>query len=101
MEEYPVEYIEHNRPVILLSGLGTDSDLSSTSRDQSREFLSEGGFRIQSSIPPVTGALADRLAQCFEIFDRSELPWSIQSDARRIGAPIYKIRRVGRVSHFG
>lgn len=96
MDRFPQDYVIHNLPLLLLSGLDTrrspEPDLSGKSHD----FLHEGGFRIRVDAPAVSGPLAEQLLQSFCDQDASNVPWHSQAFASRHGR-VFKIATVGRV----
>ncbi|KAI9887419.1 MAG: hypothetical protein M1823_000756 [Watsoniomyces obsoletus] len=61
MEAYPQEYVAHNYPFVVLSGLS--SPTSSTTPGHLAP-LQDGGQQIVSDLPPVTSNAADQLRDC-------------------------------------
>jgi hypothetical protein len=98
MEAYPKDFVEHNLPLIILSGLQAQSDLSKDVPDQSRNPLLEGGFRIRTDAAPVTGPTAERLFRAFLSADSSDTPWNSRATPKKtdIGGS-FRIKSVGRV----
>ena len=95
MDEFPDDYVAHNLPLLLLSGLGPDpSNLPITSQ-RSKSLLQEGGFRLKSVLEPVTDSGADVLLQAFLDHDASKRKWNGASVTNSRHS--YHIRRVGRV----
>ena len=96
MEAYPPDYVQHNLPLILLSGLATSHESNAVSADNSRTLL-EGGFRIRSDAPPLTGATAEVLSQIFLATGSSDQEADRRSAAGDHQGGRYKIRSIGRV----
>jgi trafficking protein particle complex subunit 11 len=98
MEAYPKDYIEHNLPLIILSGLQSQSDLSRDAPEQSRNPLLEGGFRIRTDAEPVTGSTAEGLLQAFLTADSSDSPWNSRATPKKTdNGGSFRIKSVGRV----
>lgn len=100
MDAYPEDYVSHNLPLVLLSGLEVKSgDEAGSSLDY--PLLAEKGPKIFSDFPPLSGALAEELRNVFLDEDGSQMPWRAASgsnenpSAPQIG---YKIKSIGRVS---
>lgn len=96
MDRFPDDYVVHNLPLLLLSGLGTGNHSESDLSGKSHTFLHEGGFRIQVDAPVVQGALANLLLQRFREQDASDIPWHAPSQSSKNGR-VFKILSVGRV----
>lgn len=95
MEAYPKDYITHNLPLILLSGLGeVNEDPSQTT---SYPLLHENGFRITSDLPPVTGSNAEQLRQTFLDADASKARWNGRHDKERPYSIGFRVKEAGRV----
>lgn len=96
MDAYPEDYITHNRPFVLLSGLELETKDEPESIDY--PLLREKGYKIYSDFPPVGGMTAEELRRVFLEEDASQIPWNNRVDADessfRAG---YKIKSVGRV----
>ena len=98
MEAYPKDYVEHNLPLIILSGLQGQSDLSKDAPEQSRNPLLDGGFRIRTEAAPVAGPTAERLLQAFLTADSSDTPWNSRAASKKTeNGGSFRIRNVGRV----
>ena len=100
MDAYPEDYVNHNLPLVLLSGLEADPEnVSGTSSDY--PLLSEKGTHIFSDFPPLSGAVAEELRSLLLKDDTSQTPWKSRASvsgnttAANIG---YHIRSSGRVS---
>lgn len=98
MDRYPGDYVLHNLPLLLLSGLDTrGSEFEPITSGRTHTLLQEGGFRIKVNIPAVQGRLAEQLLHSFLAQDASDVPWHSQSLAARNGR-VFKIANIGRVS---
>jgi hypothetical protein len=96
MDRFPQDYVLHNLPLLVLSGLNTRSPNEPDPLGKPNGFLHEGGFRIKTDAPAVSGPLAEQLLLSFEDQDASNIPWHSQSFASRNGR-VFKIATVGRV----
>lgn len=95
MDAYPKDFIAHNLPLILLSGLGfVNEDLSQTA---SYPLLHEKSFRITSDLPPVTGSNAKQLRRTFLDADTSKSPWNGRHDKERLYNIGFRVKEAGRV----
>jgi trafficking protein particle complex subunit 11 len=97
MEAFPEDYVAHNLPLILLSGIGPDEKAASDSSEHSRTLLQEGGFRVRTDVPPLTNRLADDLLGSFLGFDSRSDGFNNKSLSARGSPGVFKIKRVGRV----
>lgn len=99
MDAYPDDYVNHNLPLVLLSGLEAGSE---DHHEPLAEYplLSERAHHIFSDFPPLSGAVADELRRVLLAEDGSQMPWKAgqsfngNPSAPRIG---YKIKSTGRV----
>ncbi|KIW91250.1 uncharacterized protein Z519_08146 [Cladophialophora bantiana CBS 173.52] len=96
MDRYPQDYVLHNLPLLLLSGLNTRSPSEPDRLVKTHDFLHEGGFRIKVDAPIVSGPLAEQLLRSFCEQDASGIPWHSQYSTVRNGK-VFKIVEVGRV----
>lgn len=95
MDAYPRDYITHNLPLILLSGLGSpDEGLLQTA---SYPLLHENGSRITSDLPPVTGSNAEQLKRTFLDADASKARWNGRQDKDRLYSIGFRVKEAGRV----
>jgi hypothetical protein len=98
MEVYPDDYVVHNLPLIVLSGLPSESDASKITPEQLRNPLIEGGFRIRTDVAPLTGSPAETLLQAFLAADSSDTPWNSRATSGKIdNGGSFRINSVGRV----
>ncbi|KAI2701285.1 hypothetical protein CBS147332_7887 [Penicillium roqueforti] len=98
MDAYPEDYVNHNLPLVLLSGLeaGPEND---TKTSLSYPLLSEKGTHIFSDFPHLSGAVAEELRSLLLLEDSSQMPWksrvtvSGNTTTANIG---YRIKSSGR-----
>jgi hypothetical protein len=100
MDAYPQDYVNHNLPLVLLSGLEADTEYGSTSTVD-YPLLAEKGPKIFSDFPPLSGAVAEELRRELLEEDGSQMPW--KAGLASSGSPssphiTYCIRSSGRVS---
>lgn len=97
MNAFPSDYIVHNLPLLLLSGLESKPNKDQDAPDHSRVLLREGGFRIKIDAPPVSGSVAETLREALLKSDASAANWNGRAlSANRYGGG-YRIKSVGRV----
>jgi hypothetical protein len=88
MDSYPASYVLHNRPFLVLSGLGARSELDP---DPVRDvFSGQAVTSISSDAPPVADQRADGLLEDFLSYDATNA--SSEGSLTR-----FRIRAVGRV----
>ena len=98
MEAYPKDYVEHNLPLIVLSGLPSQSDVPKDAPEQWRNSLLEGGFRIRTDAAPLTGSVAEVLLKAFLAAGSSDAPWNSRTTlAKTENGRGFCIKSVGRV----
>jgi trafficking protein particle complex subunit 11 len=98
MEAYPQEYVEHNLPLIVLSGLPSHSGSARDAAEPSHNPLLEGGFRIRTDAAPLTGSTAESLLQAFLAADSRDEPWNGRpTSAKAEYGGSFRIKSVGRV----
>jgi len=95
MEAYPPEYVSHNLPLILLSGLEAPEESALVA--PSVGLLEDGGRTITSDQPLVTGERAQHLLREFSNADGTKAAWN--SRPGRLSGDLvgFKFRAVGRV----
>jgi hypothetical protein len=98
MEAYPPEYIEHNLPLVVLSGLG---ERQGNPESPPPIYHLESGTKLQGSSQECTGERAQSLLQQFLRIDGSSLPWNASSLPGPSGTVKYKVKAVGRVGMMG
>lgn len=96
MDDYPPEYIQHNLPFIVLSGLGTTAEPDAPAPVQN-VIRGRAVTTITSEIPPVTGDRATQLLQHFLSADGTNAPWNGRAPSRKGVSQSFRIRAVGRV----
>jgi hypothetical protein len=100
MNRFPEDYILHNLPLIILSGLSDGDDQQAPeSPSRARTYLQDGGFRIRIDAPTVDGTLAQQVLQAFRDQDASAIPWHSQAVASR-SSRVFKIETSGRVGQI-
>ena len=97
MEAFPEDYVAHNLPLILLSGLGQDDQSALESTGRSRNLLQEGGFRIRTDVQSLTDPTSENLLQAFLGFDSTSHRVNSRKVSERDSPGAFKIKRVGRV----
>ncbi|KAF2869808.1 Gryzun, putative trafficking through golgi-domain-containing protein [Massariosphaeria phaeospora] len=95
MDAYPPEYVLHNLPFIVLSGLGASTQLESLPPIQD-VFPGTARTTLKSEIPPVTGERATQLLHEFWSADGTTAPWNGRGFSRRGNILGFRIRTVGR-----
>lgn len=96
MDAYPPEYVLHNLPFIVLSGLGTAPDLEPQQSFQ-EAIPGRAVSTINAEIPPVTGDRAEALLKEFLSYDDTKTPWEAHGLDKRENLPKFRMRAVGRV----
>ncbi|KAK0647707.1 Trafficking protein particle complex subunit 11 [Lasiodiplodia hormozganensis] len=94
MDVYPPQYIEHNLPFVVLSGLGETP--SYDSGYEPHPLLKGHGIEIDSAVPVVTGERVDHLRQEFLSADARDAPWNnlrIRTRGDHVG---FRLKAVGR-----
>ncbi len=94
MEAFPHEYVEHDLPLVFLSGLGqpaSDSACSSTTS------AGESGTRIHLASPECSSERAQSLRESFLETDGSRRSWNASSLPGPIGKLPYKMKVMGTV----
>jgi hypothetical protein len=100
MDAYPEDYVNHNLPLVLLSGLEADTE-NDANPTVDYPLLAEKGPRIFSDFPPLSGAVAEELRRALLEEDGSQMPWraGLTSGGNATSPHIaYRIRSSGRVS---
>ncbi|KAF7505720.1 hypothetical protein GJ744_000486 [Endocarpon pusillum] len=97
MEAFPEDYIAHNLPLILLSGIGHGEQAAPDSTERSRNLLQEGGFRIRTDVPPLTDSASEDLLQTFLSFDSTNRISESKDVSVKDKPGAFNIKRVGRV----
>ncbi|PSN72718.1 hypothetical protein BS50DRAFT_616268 [Corynespora cassiicola Philippines] len=95
MEAYPAEYVQHNLPFVVLSGLGSKNDLEPLPPVH-QVLPGEAATSISCEIASVTGEHANQLLQEFLKADGTNAPWNGRMQNRRGNLLGFRIRTVGR-----
>lgn len=102
MDAYPQDYINHNLPLVLLSGLEADvQDESGSVVQVDYPLLAEKGPKIFSDFPPLSGAVAEEMRRVLLEEDGSQMHWrtGLASSGNASSPHIaYRIKSSGRVS---
>ncbi|KAF9887454.1 hypothetical protein FE257_010171 [Aspergillus nanangensis] len=97
MDAYPEDYITHNFPFVLISGLEPTCEDDSQISDVGYPFLLERGFKIYSDFPPLTGPLAEELRRVLLEQNASQSHRDPNDNSRAtLSGDGYKIRSIGR-----
>jgi hypothetical protein len=96
MEAFPSNFVVHNLPFIVLSGLATSQELNPLPPVQD-VLPGRAVTTISSELPPVTGSRATELLQEFLSADGTNAPWNGRGFSRRGLTHGFRIRSVGRV----
>ncbi|OJJ38602.1 hypothetical protein ASPWEDRAFT_65603 [Aspergillus wentii DTO 134E9] len=96
MDAYPEDYVVHNTPLVLLSGLEADTTDEPESCDADYPFF-ERGAKIYSDFPSLSGAAAEELRSVLLEEDTSQVPWNPREDNQTRSTGVgFKIKSVGR-----
>jgi hypothetical protein len=99
MDAFPAEYVQHNLPFVVLSGLGTSQELDPPPPVH-QVLPGRAATIISSDIPPVTGKFTEALLQDFLRADGTNAPWNGHVPGRQGLAYGFRIRAVGRVGQY-
>jgi len=91
MDAYPAEFLTHETPLLVLSGLG-EPEIETPAYP----LLEDGGFKTSSELPPVTTSAGAQLLEYFQRLDASSGVWAGRAE-RIAKSPAFRIRAVGRV----
>ncbi|KAJ6190140.1 hypothetical protein N7519_000161 [Penicillium mononematosum] len=83
MDAYPEDYVNHNLPLVLLSGLEADPE-KEPGTPSDYPLLSEKGTHIFSDFPPLSGAVAEELRSLLLEEDSSQAPWKSRVTSCRL-----------------
>jgi trafficking protein particle complex subunit 11 len=100
MDAYPEDYVVHNLPFILISGLGNSFDCRDRSLEADYPLLKENGVRIESDFPLLIGSLADDICSAFRDYDASDAPWNSKAHISQVVGNGLRVKIIGRVSWF-
>lgn len=98
MEAYPEDYVAHNLPYIVLSGLAPTDSSTRPSSSSSRVPGQGSGLSISDKLPPLSGPVADSLVDELLRASGASLAWSDGALAERSGLIGFKVTSTeGRV----
>lgn len=100
MNAYPDDYIVHNLPLVILTGLEPNNSPETPFGEKSYEFLGDGGFRIRAELPALRHALTTDLRAALLAHDQSKAAWRPNSADKTQQTQAFKIRSVGRVGRL-
>lgn len=93
MDAYPPPYVEHNLPLVLLSGLGGHVE----SQHETLAGRQEHGVKIHLESPTCLDEKTQLLRQEFEAYDGTASRWNVTSLPGPTGTLRYRMRNIGRV----
>ena len=96
MDAFGDDYVVHNLPLLLLSGLEGRQHARSDVSQPGASPLYEGGFRVKTDLPPLDSPDAVRLRETFLAQDGTQGAWKAQS-ASSTQTKGFKIKSIGRV----
>ncbi|EEP80901.1 predicted protein [Uncinocarpus reesii 1704] len=98
MDAYPPDYVDHNLPLVLLSGLEPNGQSLQDSLPSEGAYpgLEEHGFQIFSDFPPLVDATAEGLLAELLAEDASHAPWNVRTHGGKAGGVGFKVQRAGR-----
>jgi hypothetical protein len=91
MDDYPAGSLDHNLPLLVVSGLSTGP----TKPLLTDPDLKEQSVLIRSELPPVESREAKAILHYIQEADASDLPWNGQDTSRKYK---FKVKTLGRVS---
>lgn len=96
MDAFGDDYVVHNLPLLLLSGLEGRQHARSDVSQSAASPLYEGGFRVRTDLPPLDSSDAVRLRDTFLAQDGTQGVWKAQSPSSTQGKG-FRVRSIGRV----
>ena len=96
MDNYPIHYVEHNTPLLVLSGLPDPTEPVDLS-----QHAGQAATYITCPIPPVDTPLAKTLLKCFLATSESGIwfgRFGRSPNSLRGQNPVFRVKAVGRVS---
>lgn len=101
MDDYPADYVAHNLPLILLSGLGPEPAKqdapSSESAAGNYPLLQGNAIQIFSDFPLLTDSTATAVLDDLLSQDATDTLWNGQRDKEKTSGTRFRIKRAGRV----
>ncbi|KAF2731171.1 hypothetical protein EJ04DRAFT_579327 [Polyplosphaeria fusca] len=98
MDAYPSEYVLHNLPFILLSGLGVEPELDPPTHSK-HVLPGRAVTSVASEISALTGDRAQQLLQEFLSAEGGDAPWNARG-VQRGNRASFRFRAVGRDFQF-
>ncbi|KAK6851302.1 hypothetical protein PG987_000936 [Apiospora arundinis] len=89
MDDYPAGSLDHNAPLLVVSGLGTGA----TKPLLSDPDLKERGILIRSELPPIDGREAKAILHYIQEADATAWPWNPSETTKKYR---FKIKTIGR-----
>ncbi|PYH82098.1 hypothetical protein BO82DRAFT_431935 [Aspergillus uvarum CBS 121591] len=97
MDAYPEDYVTHNLPFILLSGLESESEENREDTSNNYPFLHDKGATIDSDLPSLSGSVAEELRRVLLDEDASHVAGSPREEEHIDSARAqYRIKSIGR-----
>lgn len=96
MDGYPIDYIGHNLPFVILYGIGSTESKPLLRAEKDFPLLEKGPY-ISSESPNVTGPVADQVLSSFHEFDARDASWNNKPGTEGMGRMGFAYRTVGRV----
>jgi trafficking protein particle complex subunit 11 len=96
MDAYPPEYVDHNLPLIVLSGLEPTTDHGVLPPVQD-VLPGRATITLSAEIPAVTGERAQQLLHELLSADGRDAPWNARGLNHRGNTIAYRMRTAGRV----
>jgi hypothetical protein len=96
MDAYPSDFVSHNLPLVVLSGLATSKEVDPPPSVQ-HVLPGRAITNISSDLPPVEGDRANELLAELLSADGTKAPWNGRDFSRRGITHGFRIRSVGRV----
>lgn len=93
MEAYPPQYVEHNLPLVLLSGLGEHEDIDPLSVPHKRQ---DSGAKITTESPECQNEKSEQVLREFMSFDGRAQAWNSTSLPGPTGTIRYRMKTIGR-----
>lgn len=96
MDAYPTDYVFHNLPLVLLSGIEAQHDLQPLAPVQ-HVLPGKRCTTVNSDIPLLTTDRGKQLLQEFLNVDGSDAPWNGRPESRKGSLIGFRFRTAGRV----
>ncbi|EZF34663.1 hypothetical protein H101_01794 [Trichophyton interdigitale H6] len=98
MDAFPPSYVDHNLPLVLISGLAAAGEAGEEAGEAIVSGVdgADGGVCVFSDFPPVSGAVADGLLAALLAEDASFWPWSSRYFSHKANGVGLRIQRASR-----